>query len=127
MCRVLKVYRSSYYKYLNKKESKRSIENRYLEGEILDIYKASKGRYGAPKIHEKLKSKDIFISLNGDFTTTAINQKWVTDITYIHTIKNGWCYLASVMDLNSRKIVYSMSKNIDTELALKALYNAYKL
>jgi putative transposase len=66
--------------------------------------------------------------INRDFSTTGINQKWVTDITYIHTIKDGWCYLASVMDLNSRKIVgHSMSKNIDTTLAIKALDNAYKL
>ena len=66
--------------------------------------------------------------INRDFSTTGINQKWVTDITYIHTIKDGWCYLASVMDLNSRKIVgYSMSKTIDTTLAIKALDNAIKL
>lgn len=162
MCEVLKVSRSSYYKHL--KKSKRIIENRYLEGEILDIYKASKCRYGAPKIHEKLKSKNIFISLkrtqrlmnklgiksvvckkfrpyssrnkidsrksiiNRGFSTTGINQKWVTDITYIHTIKDGWCYLASVMDLNSRKIVgYSMSKNMDTTLAIKGLGNSLKI
>ncbi|MBY2173992.1 IS3 family transposase [Clostridioides difficile] len=37
--------------------------------------------------------------LNRDFTTTTINQKWVTDITYIHVLKEGWTYLASVMDL----------------------------
>ncbi|MCR2043040.1 IS3 family transposase [Anaerosalibacter massiliensis] len=164
MCKVLKVSRSSYYKHLNKKESKRSIENKFLEEQILNIYKANECRYGAPKIYEKLKTKGIFISLkrtqrlmskfgiksivckkfrpfssrnkvesrqniiNRDFSTTGINQKWVTDITYIHTIKDGWCYLASVMDLNSRKIVgYSMSKNIDTTLAIKALENAYKL
>ncbi len=63
MCEVLKVSRSSYYKHLNKKESKRNIENRFLEKEILNIYKASKCRYGAPKIYEKLKAKNIFISL----------------------------------------------------------------
>ncbi len=33
--------------------------------------------------------------LKRDFTTTSINEKWVGDITYIHTIKDGWCYLAS--------------------------------
>lgn len=32
--------------------------------------------------------------LNRDFTTTAINQKCGTDITYIYTIKNGWDDLA---------------------------------
>ena len=52
MCKVLKVSRSSYYKHPNKKESKGSIKNRSLENEILNIYKASKSRYGAPKIYE---------------------------------------------------------------------------
>ena len=41
--------------------------------------------------------------LKRDFTTTYINEKWVGDITYIHTIKDGWCYLASVLDLHSKK------------------------
>ncbi|QXM07487.1 hypothetical protein KVH43_12575 [Crassaminicella indica] len=40
-----------------------------------------------------------------DFTATCINQKWVTDITYIYTIKDSWCYLASIMDLYTRKII----------------------
>ena len=43
--------------------------------------------------------------LKRDFTTTSINEKWVGDITYIHTIKDGWCYLASVLDLHSKKII----------------------
>ena len=30
--------------------------------------------------------------LQQDFTTTAINQKWCTDITYIHTLKEGCPY-----------------------------------
>ncbi|MCD1261396.1 DDE-type integrase/transposase/recombinase [Paenibacillus athensensis] len=34
----------------------------------------------------------------------APNKAWVTDITYIQT-GEGWLYLASVMDLFSRKIV----------------------
>jgi transposase InsO family protein len=64
--------------------------------------------------------------LHRDFSTTSINQKWVGDITYIHTMKEGGCYLASVMDLHTRKIVgYSFSKEIDTKLILAALKNAY--
>jgi transposase InsO family protein len=42
--------------------------------------------------------------LNQDFTATKPNQKWVTDITYIPT-KEGWLYLAVVLDLYSRKVV----------------------
>ncbi|SKA83073.1 Transposase InsO and inactivated derivatives [Clostridium sp. USBA 49] len=66
--------------------------------------------------------------LKRDFSTNTINEKWVTDITYIHTIKDGWCYLASVMDLYSKKIIgYDISKNIDTALALQAVKNAVLL
>jgi transposase InsO family protein len=42
--------------------------------------------------------------LDQDFTATKPNQKWVTDITYIWT-KEGWLYLAVVLDLYSRKVV----------------------
>ena len=63
--------------------------------------------------------------LNQDFTTTNINQKWCTDITYIHVLKDGWTYLASVMDLYNRKIIgYAYGKTMTTELALKAVENA---
>ena len=52
---------------------------------------------------------------------TAPNQIWVKDITYIHT-KEGWLYLAAILDLYSRKIVgWAMSERIDTALVLKAL------
>ena len=40
-----------------------------------------------------------------DFSTETINEKWVGDITYIHTLRDGWCYLVSVMDLHSKKML----------------------
>ena len=52
---------------------------------------------------------------------TAPNQLWVADITYIET-KEGWLYLAAILDLYSRKIVgWAMGERIDTGLVLKAL------
>lgn len=52
---------------------------------------------------------------------TAPNQIWVQDITYIQT-REGWLYLAAILDLYSRKIVgWAMSAFIDTDLVLKAL------
>ena len=52
---------------------------------------------------------------------TAPNQLWVADITYIET-REGWLYLAAILDLYSRKIVgWAMSERIDTVLVLKAL------
>lgn len=63
--------------------------------------------------------------LDRDFTTSGINQKWCTDITYIHTINDGWTYLASVMDFHSKKIIgYAYSKTMKAELAVKAIENA---
>ncbi len=39
--------------------------------------------------------------LKRDFSTQTINEKWVAYITYIPTVGDGWCYLASVLGLHS--------------------------
>ena len=60
-----------------------------------------------------------------DFTATTINEKWLTDITYLYTLKDGWCYLSSVFDCYSAKIIgWHISKNIDAAMALQAIKNA---
>jgi transposase InsO family protein len=62
--------------------------------------------------------------LNREFTASSPNKRWVTDITYIPT-EEGWLYLAAVMDLYSRRIAgYSMQKDLNRELVIKALNNA---
>ena len=54
----------------------------------------------------------------------AINRVWVSDITYIAT-REGWFYLAAVMDLYSRRIVgWAMQENLQASLALHALQMA---
>ncbi|ETJ35585.1 Transposase [human gut metagenome] len=56
---------------------------------------------------------------------SIVIKKWLTDITYLYTLKDGWCYLASIFDCCSAKIVgWHMSKNIDTKLAVQAVKNA---
>jgi transposase InsO family protein len=42
--------------------------------------------------------------LQRDFSATQPNQKWVTDVTYIHT-QQGWAYLATIQDLYDHFIV----------------------
>jgi putative transposase len=55
------------------------------------------------------------------FERTEPNQAWVGDITYIRT-DDGWLYLATLIDLYSRKVVgWSMSDRIDRHLVLGAL------
>ena len=52
---------------------------------------------------------------------TGPNQIWVQDITSIQT-REGWLYVAAIMDLYSRKIIgWAMSHRIDTAWVLQAL------
>lgn len=51
----------------------------------------------------------------------APNQVWVSDLTYIQT-NQGWCFLALVMDLASRRIVgWAVGLTLHTSLPLRAL------
>ncbi len=59
--------------------------------------------------------------LKQDFGAARPNQKWTTDITYVWT-KEGWLYLAVVMDLYSRAIVgWSMNQRMTQHLVCDAL------
>ena len=63
--------------------------------------------------------------LDRRFDGWQINQAWVADITYVSTAE-GWLYLATVMDLASRRIVgWSMSERIKADLVCQALQSAY--
>ena len=64
--------------------------------------------------------------LNRNFQVDTPNQVWVSDITYIRTME-GWLYLATVMDLYSRKIVgWAMSKSLSSSIAIDALQMAIR-
>jgi putative transposase len=56
-----------------------------------------------------------------DFNPAAINRLWAADITYVRTWE-GWLYLASVMDLYSRRIVgWALADHLRAELVVDAL------
>ena len=56
-----------------------------------------------------------------DFKASGPNQKWTSDITYIW-IEKRWWYLATVMDLYSRRIVgWRLSSTMDESLISDAL------
>jgi transposase InsO family protein len=62
--------------------------------------------------------------LDRNFTVTAPNKVWVTDVTYIAT-DEGWMYLAAILDLFSRRVVgWATSATNDRALALDALEKA---
>jgi putative transposase len=61
-----------------------------------------------------------------DMEITAPNQVWVADITYLRTVK-GFCYLALLTDLFSRKIVgYDISDSLELTGCLGAFKRAQK-
>ncbi len=52
------------------------------------------------------------------------NQVWASDITYIRTL-NGFCYLALITDMYSRKIVgYDLSDSLELKGCVRALNKA---
>ena len=62
------------------------------------------------------KIKDLFV--------TRPDQVWVSDITYLR-LQKGFCYLALITDVYSRKIVgYNVSTTLEVKGALKALGEA---
>lgn len=62
--------------------------------------------------------------LSRKFYAEQPNQIWVADITYIWT-SEGWIYLASIMDLFSRKIIsWNIDIKLTKELVLVALDRA---
>jgi transposase InsO family protein len=63
--------------------------------------------------------------LNQNFVAAEPNKRWVADFTYIDT-KEGWLYVAAVMDLFSRRIVgLAMSDCMKDDLVMAALQQAF--
>jgi len=60
--------------------------------------------------------------LDRQFTVTAPNRVWVSDITYIAT-DEGWLYLAGLKDLfNGELVGYAMSERMTKSLVMQALF-----
>lgn len=62
--------------------------------------------------------------LKREFTVSAPNKAWVSDITYIST-DEGWLYLAGIKELfNGELVGYSMSERMTKDLVIQALFRA---
>lgn len=158
MCRVLKIARSGYYKWLSQPASERERVNTALTEAIKAAHTASRQTYGAPRIYRELKDQGLACGrhrvarlmrragiavrqrrrykltthsahdhpvapnvLQRDFSATRPNVKWLTDITYVPT-REGWLYLAVVLDVFSRLIVgWALDTTLDQSLVLSAL------
>jgi transposase InsO family protein len=117
------------------------VGTRKLHHELRDTFDSLGFNVGRDRLFNILKSRKMLIqrkkvsykttnshhrfhkykNLIKDMEINAPNQVWVTDITYIRTIK-GFCYLALITDLYSRKIVGSdLSDSLELTGCLRAL------
>jgi putative transposase len=103
---------------VSNKTVSRLMKEMGLKSRTVKKYKATTNSKHAMPVHENI--------LNRKFNVLAPNAVWVADITYIGT-SEGWLYLASVMDLYSRKIVgWATGARMTQELVLDALDLAHK-
>jgi putative transposase len=80
-------------------------------------YKSPKSVKGRPSILAPNR-------VTRELTVDAPDRVWVTDISYIRT-RQGWLYLATVLDLHSRAVVgWSMKPTSVKELVLDSLMMA---
>jgi transposase InsO family protein len=162
-CELLEVSRAAYYAHRAAVPSARQRADEELTERIRQAHQASKGRYGAPRIHAELRRRghrharkrvarlmgaaglcgrrprrwkrttipDPAAAARADLVrrdfsvnAAAVNTRWCGDITYIPTWE-GWLYLATVIDIASRRVVgFALAEHLRTELACDALNNA---
>lgn len=71
--------------------------------------------------HKRPVSEDL---VKCNFTASGKNELWTSDITYLWT-KEGWLYLAVILDVYCRKIVgWSLASRLSSNLVSNALYKA---
>ncbi|RSM67450.1 IS3 family transposase [Actinoplanes sp. ATCC 53533] len=62
-----------------------------------------------------------------DFTAPAVNQRYVGDITYLPVGERGFLYLATVIDLHSRRLTgWAIADHMRTDLDVDALHAAQR-
>jgi transposase InsO family protein len=102
--------------------SRKRVERLMKEAAIQGIHKR-KFKVTTDSKHNLPVAENL---LNRSFSADGANTKWTSDITYIRT-KEGWLYLAAIMDLYSKRIVgYAMQKYLSRELIIEALSMAVK-
>jgi transposase InsO family protein len=160
-CELLTISPSAYYEWSKHTPSARARKDVELRTHIRSAHEASRGTYGAPRIHQQLRQEGIrtgrkriarVMATDGlcgrqkrRFQKTtiadpeatgqatdllgrgfapgrvALNRIWVGDITYIRTWA-GWAYLATVIDLASRRVVgFAVADHMRTSLVVEAL------
>ena len=117
--RKLKISLEDEFTKANLKIGRDTLFNVLRKHQMLTLRKKYSSRT-TNSLHRFYKYKNII----KDLEVTRPNQVWVSDITYIRTIK-GFCYLALITDMHSRKIVgYDLSDSLELNGCVRALNKA---
>jgi len=159
-CELMEVSRSAFYEWNQHLPTRREIDDAELGGRIAEIHKASRGTYGAPRVHAELRRGGYHVSrkrvarimvqrglagrckrrwkrttIADPDTQAAVDlikrafgpgtvecdRVYVGDITYLWTWE-GWAYLATVIDLASRRVVgWAIADHMEASLVCDAL------
>lgn len=101
---------------------------RHSRKRIARLMRAAGRRGRAPKRWRTTTVPDPAATLPADLigrdfstATAALDARWCGDITYVHTWE-GWLYLATVIDLGSRRVVgWATADHLRTDLVDQAL------
>ncbi|QKQ25159.1 IS3 family transposase [Candidatus Reidiella endopervernicosa] len=103
---------------IGKKRVERLMRDNGVVGRVVKVTRRQPGLKRFKAEGENLKR----LAPNPD----KINQVWVGDVTYLK-VKGAWRYLATVMDVFSRRIIgWSLGRDRTTNLTLKALRHALR-
>ena len=158
-CRVLKIARQPYYRWLTQPVSGRLLDEAYLANVVFDAHRddpefgyrflADEARQAGQQVCDRTVWRvcrdNQWWSVFGkprrgrgskpgtpahddlvrrEFTATALNRLWLTDITEHHTME-GKLYLCAIKDVCSNRIVgYSIDSRMKARLAVAALDSA---
>ena len=149
--------RSAFYDWHQHVPSSRALSYAELTEKIRAVHSASKGTYGAPRVHAELAAQGFHVGrkrvarlmvqpalADGAGVDPAYHHRrprgralnllerafgpenlidtvWAGDITYVRTWE-GWAYLATVIDLASRRVVgWAMADHMESSLVCEAM------
>lgn len=92
------------------------------EKKLVSIYRKRKSRITTDSQHNYPVKSNLIMQ---NFSAKEPNRVWASDITYVPTT-DGWLYLATIIDLFSRKIVgWKIDKHMGTSLISEAFHMAF--
>jgi transposase InsO family protein len=163
LCRCLRVSRSGFYAWTQRRPSVRSAQDIRLIHRLRVVHAMHRRVYGRPRLQRALRDEGIRIGakrvrrlmraagltavgrrafrrttdsahawpvaanhLARQFAVAAPHRHWAADITALPT-RAGWCYLAIVLDLGSRRVVgWAVRSSLDTAGVLAAVHIALR-